>query len=52
MTLIINATRFISSLYGKTIEESATIDMLIDHICDLTLGLVEIAYNPDFVSLE
>ena len=37
-------------LYGKSINESSTIDMLIDQASDIKQSLIEVAYNPDFVS--
>ena len=37
---------------GKSDEESAKIDMLMEFSRDLVLDIVMIAYNPDFVRLQ
>ena len=37
-------------LAGKSINESSIIDELIDQASDIKQSLIEVAYNPDFVS--
>ena len=39
-------------MYGKTDEESAKIDMLMEFSRDLVLDIVMKAYDPDFVRLQ
>ena len=39
-----------NGLYGKNASETALIDMLLDTATDFKMGIINIAYNPDFVS--